>query len=133
MPCKVLVVDDSVIMRSIVKDIMSSDPAFKVVGEAQDGEMGLDKAKQLQPDLILLDIEMPKMDGLECLKRLKLVSKAKVIIISSIAQAGSKPAQDALKFGAAGVVPKPSGATSLDMKSKKSHEIIAVAKKTMKL
>lgn len=128
---KVLLVDDSVIMRKIVRDIISSDNNFEVIGEAQDGEMALEKAKELKPDLIFLDIEMPKMDGLECLKRLKLVSKAKVIIVSSIAQMGSKAAMDAKSYGAVNVIAKPSGATSLDLKAKTGHEITVAAREAM--
>ncbi len=128
---KVMVVDDSVIMRSIIKEIISSDASFKIIGEAQDGQMALDRAKQLKPDLILLDIEMPKMTGLECLKRLSLVCKAKVIIVSSIAQAGSKAATEAKSSGAAAVIAKPSGATSLNLKQKSSYELLSTARKVM--
>ena len=130
---RILIVDDSVIMRTVLKDIVSSDPDLEVVGDAGDGEMALEKVKSLQPDLVLLDIEMPKMDGLECLKRLKLVSKAKVVIVSSIAQIGSKVAADVRSFGAADVVPKPSGATSLDLKEKKGHEITKTVRNVLGL
>ena len=129
----VLVVDDSMIMRTLIKDIISADPDLQIVGDAPDGAAALEKVKQLKPDLVLLDIEMPKMDGIECLKRLKLMSPAKVIIISSIAQIGSKTSLDARKFGAADVIAKPSGATSLDIKTKKGHDITKAARKVLGL
>jgi len=130
---RVMVVDDSMIMRTLLKDIISADSDLDLVGDACDGEMALQKVKELKPDLILLDIEMPKMNGVECLKRLKLSSTAKVIIISSIAQDGSAMAMDVRKLGAADVVPKPSGATSLDIKAKKGHEITKTARKVLGL
>jgi two-component system chemotaxis response regulator CheB len=129
----VLVVDDSMIMRTLIKDIISADPDLQIVGDAPDGAAALEKVKALKPDLVLLDIEMPKMDGLECLKRLKLMSPAKVIIISSLAQMGSKTSMDARSFGAADVIAKPSGATSLDIKTKKGHEITKSARKVLGL
>ena len=130
---RVMVVDDSMIMRTLLKDIVSADSDLEVVGDACDGEVALQKAKELKPDLILLDIEMPKMNGVECLKRLKLVSSAKVIIISSIAQAGSQVALDVKSLGAADVIPKPSGATSLDIKAKKGHEITKTVRRVLGL
>ncbi|MBL4702909.1 MAG: response regulator [Flavobacteriales bacterium] len=130
---RVMVVDDSMIMRTLLKDIVSADSDLEVVGDACDGEVALQKAKELKPDLILLDIEMPKMNGVECLKRLKLVSSAKVIIISSIAQAGSQVALDVKNLGAADVIPKPSGATSLDIKAKKGHEITKTVRRVLGL
>ncbi len=121
---KVLVVDDSMMMRSIVIQIASSDERFEVVGEAANGRVALELAQRLKPDLILLDIEMPEMDGIDTLKRLMLSSKAKTIVISSVTQAASLNATEARRFGAFAVIPKPSGAFSLDLKQKKSHEIL---------
>jgi two-component system chemotaxis response regulator CheB len=121
---KVLIVDDSFVMRTLIKDIVSADPDLEVVGTAANGKLALEAAKQHSPDVILLDIEMPEMDGLECLKRLRLVSKAKVIIVSSVAQTGSPQALQARRDGAADVIAKPSGAMSLDLADKKGHDIV---------
>jgi two-component system, chemotaxis family, protein-glutamate methylesterase/glutaminase len=121
---KVLVVDDSFVMRTLIKDIVSADPDLEVVGDAANGKLALEAAKKLSPNIILLDIEMPEMDGLECLKRLKLLSAAKVIIISSVAQTGSPQALQARRDGAVDVIAKPSGAMSLDLAAKKGHEIV---------
>ena len=126
---KVVVVDDSYIMRTLVTNIVTADPDFEVVGSAGNGALGLEAVKKFSPDLVLLDIEMPEMDGLECLKRLKLISSAKVIIISSVAQTGSPQALEARKLGAVDVIAKPSGAMSLDLAQKKGHDIVIAARK----
>jgi two-component system chemotaxis response regulator CheB len=126
---KVLVVDDSFVMRTLIKEIVKADAALEVVGEASNGEIALTAAKELKPDVILLDIEMPTMDGLECLKRLKLVSSAKVIIVSSVAQTGSPQALQARRDGAVDVIAKPSGAMSLDLGEKKGHDIVKAIRK----
>ena len=130
---KVMVVDDSFVMRTLVKDILSSDKDLQVVGEAANGAEALENVKKCSPDIILLDIEMPIMNGLECLKRLKLVSSAKVIIISSVAQTGSPQALEARRLGAVDVISKPSGAMSLDLKSKKGHDIVKAARRAVGL
>ena len=129
----VLVVDDSFMMRTLVKDIVSSDPDLKVVGDAENGKIALDKVKELKPDVVLLDIEMPEMDGLEALKRMSLISKAKVIILSSVAQVGSPQAMEARKLGAFAVIPKPSGSMSLDIAQKKGSEIVQTLRKAVGL
>jgi two-component system, chemotaxis family, protein-glutamate methylesterase/glutaminase len=128
MPGRVLIVDDSGFMRNIVKQILVVDDELEVVGEAEDGLVALEKEKSLKPDVILLDIEMPNLDGLGALKRLKLTSKAKVVILSSIAQLGSPAAIEARRVGAFDVIAKPSGAISLDLKAKCGHEIIKVVR-----
>jgi two-component system chemotaxis response regulator CheB len=133
MPKKVLVVDDSFMMRTIMRDIVSSDAQLEVVGEAKNGIEALDLIKKLDPDVVLLDIEMPEMDGLECFKRLRLISKARVIIVSSVAQSGSPQAQEAQRLGAFAIVPKPSGAMSLDLTDKKGHEITSAIRKAVGL
>jgi two-component system chemotaxis response regulator CheB len=78
-----------------------------------------------------LDIEMPHMDGIECLKRLRLISNVPVIIVSSVAQTGSPQALETRKLGAAEVIAKPSGAMSLDLNAKKGHEIVTASRKVL--
>jgi two-component system chemotaxis response regulator CheB len=124
----VVIVDDSFIMRSILKGLMEADEAFTVVGVAENGKVGLQKVRELKPDLVLLDLEMPEMSGLDMLKRLALVSKAKVIVVSSVGQAGSEQALQARRFGAADVIAKPSGAMSLDLAERRGHAILAAAR-----
>lgn len=129
----ILVVDDSFIMRTIIKDIVESDTELKVAGVAENGKIGLQKVRELKPDLILLDIEMPEMSGLEMLKRLMLVAKAKVIVISSVGQMGSPQALEARRLGAADVIAKPSGAMSLDLQQKKGHEIVQAIRRALNM
>jgi two-component system chemotaxis response regulator CheB len=121
---RVLIVDDSGFMRNIIKQIIAVDGELEVAGEAEDGAVAIEKDRELKPEVILLDIEMPKLDGLSALKRLKLTSKAKVIILSSVAQLGSPAALESRRLGAFDVIAKPSGAISLDLKAKRGHEIL---------
>ncbi|MBT4837514.1 MAG: response regulator [Methylococcales bacterium] len=128
MTVKVLIIDDSVMMQMIVSEIVKSDSALEVIGTADNGMDGIEKVRALKPDVVLLDIEMPVMNGLDCMKRLKLESKAKVIILSSVAQVGSAQAIEARQLGAADVIAKPSGAVSLDLSAKKGHVITQAVK-----
>lgn len=127
----ILIVDDSFVMRALLRGIVTSDPDLAVVGEATNGLEALQNIKELKPDLVLLDIEMPHMDGIECLKRMRLMSRVPVIIVSSVAQAGSPQALEARKFGAAEVIAKPSGAMSLDLNAKKGHEIVTATRRVL--
>lgn len=130
---RILIVDDSFVMRALLRGIVTSDPDLEVAGEATNGLEALQQVKEISPDLVLLDIEMPHMDGIECLKRLRLMSKVPVIIVSSVAQAGSPQAIEARKFGAAEVIAKPSGAMSLDLNAKKGHEIVTASRRVLGL
>ena len=121
---QILVVDDSFIMRTIIKDIVDSDPELEVVGFAENGKVGLERVRELKPDAILLDLEMPEMSGIEMMKRLALLGKTKVVVVSSVGQTGSPQAMEARRLGAVDVIAKPSGAMSLDLQAKKGHEIV---------
>lgn len=110
---KVLIVDDSAIVRKIVSDALSKDPEIEVVGTAIDPYIARDKIMQLNPDVMTLDIEMPRMDGLTFLKIIMEHRPMPVIIMSSLTQAGSKYALDALNSGAVDVLAKPSGSYSV--------------------
>ena len=126
---RILVVDDSFVMRTLIKDILSSDPDLTVVGESANGGDALEKVKLLSPDVVLLDIEMPEVDGIEFLKRLKLVSPCKVLVVSSVAQVGSPKALEARRLGAFDIISKPSGALSLDLKTKKGSDIVIMTRR----
>lgn len=106
---RVLVVDDSAFMRKIISEMIASDPAFKVVGTARDGIDGVEKALELKPDLITLDIEMPRQDGLSALREIKAKSKdfnPAVLMCSSLTVAGSHEAFKAMRIGAADIIGK---------------------------
>jgi two-component system chemotaxis response regulator CheB len=130
---QILVVDDSFIMRTIIKDIVESDPDLQVAGFAENGKVGLQRMRELKPDAILLDLEMPEMSGLDMLKRLMLLGKAKVIVVSSVGQTGSPQALEARRLGAVDVIAKPSGAMSLDLQAKKGHEIVQSLRRALQL
>lgn len=112
---RVLIVDDSKLVRLTIKNILARDEGFEVVGEAENGREGVDMARDLSPDVITLDIEMPVMDGIECLRRLKILSPAKVIVLSSLTHPASPKAVEARLVGADAVIGKPSGSVSKDV------------------
>ncbi|WP_181348722.1 chemotaxis response regulator protein-glutamate methylesterase [Thalassobacillus sp. CUG 92003] len=119
---KVLVVDDSAFMRKMITEILDRDPRPSIVGIARNGQDGLLKAKELQPDVITLDIEMPIMDGLTALKALMVTQSAAVVMLSSLTQQGAHSTIQALALGAVDFVGKPSGAISLDIQAI-SHDL----------
>ena len=129
----VLIVDDSPTMRRILREIITEDAALRCVGEAGDGEAGLEAMARLQPALTLLDIEMPKLDGLGVLRHWALRGPGEVLVVSSSAQAGGDVALEALRLGAAGVVAKPSGALSLDMHERRGAALISAARRVLGL
>ena len=112
-PIRILVVDDSVVIRRLLSDTLSGDPALEVVATASDGRIALAKISPLKPDLITLDIEMPVMDGLETLAALrKLYPKMPVIMFSTLTERGAAATLDALSLGASDYATKPSNTGS---------------------
>ncbi len=108
---KVLVVDDAVVVRILVATALSKDPDIDVVGKAQNGKVALDMIAEHEPDVILLDLEMPEMDGLQVLQALRdQHNPAKVIMFSTYTTIGAEQTFEALELGAADFVPKPSNA-----------------------
>ena len=99
-PIRVLVVDDSAVVRKLVSDALKTDPAIEVAGTAIDPYMARDKIKELSPDVLTLDLEMPRMDGLTFLRILMEQRPLPVIIMSSLTQNGSAHALEALRLGA---------------------------------
>lgn len=110
---RVLIVDDSSVVRKIITDALSCDPEIEVVGTAPDPYVAREKILELNPDVMTLDMEMPRMDGLTFLKILQKHRPLPVIVISSITQAGSQTALDALEAGAVDVLAKPTSAYSI--------------------
>ena len=102
----VLVVDDSAFMRKSLTIMLESDPGIKVVGTARNGEEGLIQAKNLKPDIITLDIEMPVMDGLTALKRIMSECPTSVLMVSSLTTEGAQATIKALELGAVDFIPK---------------------------
>ncbi len=110
---RVLVVDDSAIVRKLVSDALNADPEIEVVGTAIDPYVARDKIVELDPDVLTLDIEMPRMDGISFLKIMMKYRPMPIIIMSSLTQKGSGPAMEALDFGAVDVLAKPGSAYSV--------------------
>lgn len=123
-PLSVLIVDDSSMMRRVLRDLISEEDYLHVADEAGNGAEALQKIRQHSPDIILLDIEMPILDGIGFLREARLLTDARVIVISSVTRLDSERAIDALTYGAHDLVPKPSGAVSLDMKEERSEELL---------
>src|SRR5690349_10052167 len=109
---RVLIVDDSALVRRILTDSLASDPEIEVVGTAVDPYAARDKILQLKPDVLTLDLEMPRMDGLSFLRLVMQHRPMPVIIISSLTTAGSVQALEALQAGAVDVMAKPGGSYS---------------------
>lgn len=104
---KVLVVDDSAFMRRVISDIINEDPRCEVIGTAVNGKEALEKVKELSPDVISLDIQMPVMDGLAMLKSLNEVKATPVVMMSTLTREGAKETIEALELGAFDFVAKP--------------------------
>lgn len=104
---RVLVVDDSALMRKLLTEILSSDPMIEVVGTAVDPLIARRKIKSLQPDVITLDIEMPRMNGLAFLERLMRLHPMPVVMIAANTGSGAEKALDAIKLGAVDFIQKP--------------------------
>ena len=109
---RVLIIDDSAVVRRMATDALSADPEIEVVGTAVDPYAARDKIKELEPDVITLDIEMPRMDGLTFLEILMQRRPVPVIVMSSLSQRGSEHALEALRLGAFDVIGKPGGSYS---------------------
>ena len=125
---RVLVVDDSSVVRRAITDALSRDPGIEVVGNACDPYVARDMILELNPDVITLDIEMPRMDGLTFLRILQKHRPMPVIIISSLTQAGSRAAIDALEAGAVDVIAKPSSAYAIgDLGAQLAHRVKGAA------
>jgi two-component system, chemotaxis family, protein-glutamate methylesterase/glutaminase len=112
---RVLIVDDSVVIRRLVADELARDPAIEVAGTAANGQIALARLTQVNPDIVILDIEMPEMDGLTTLKHLrKTHPRLPVIMFSSLTTRGAEATLDALAFGASDYFAKPANVGGVD-------------------
>jgi two-component system chemotaxis response regulator CheB len=125
---RVLVVDDSAVVRRAISDALGQDPAIEVVGTACDPYNARDKILELNPDVLTLDIEMPRMDGLTFLRILQKHRPIPVVVVSSVTPAGSKAALAALEAGAVDVIAKPTSAWSIgDLRDQLIHRVKGAA------
>ena len=113
----VLVVDDSPLMRRLISEVVDADPDLRVIDVAENGRVALQKVRQHQPDCVLLDIEMPELSGLDTMRRLRLRSSAKIVILSHLGVDGSQVRAQAFRLGAAAVIDKPTASVSVDLRT----------------
>lgn len=112
---KVLVVDDSAYMRVVLKDLLESDRGMEVLATAKDGMEAVEKVKSLSPDVVLLDIQMPKMDGLATLQRIMKDNPTRVVMLSAMDKVDDQLPLRALGMGAVDFISKPGGPVSVDI------------------
>jgi two-component system, chemotaxis family, protein-glutamate methylesterase/glutaminase len=97
---RVLVVDDSALMRRIISRMLSKDQFIQVIGTAENGEEAIEKVEALKPDVVTMDVEMPRMNGLEALKHIMSRTPIPVIMLSAVTKEGAGTTLDALEMGA---------------------------------
>ncbi|MBI5180453.1 MAG: response regulator, partial [Nitrospirae bacterium] len=128
---RVLVVDDSALMRKMIPQILTMDPNIEIVGTAMDGIFALKKIAELKPDLITLDVDMPRMDGLTALPHFVKEYNIPVLLISSLTEKGAATTLRGLELGAVDFVTKPREAISvhiMDIANEILQKIRAIAK-----
>lgn len=123
-PIRVLVVDDSALMRKMIPMILRGDPGIEVAGTAMDGFFALKKIEQLKPDVVTLDVSMPRLDGIETLRRIVEHHGTPVIMVSSLTRKDAELTFQALEIGAFDFVTKPQDAISVHI-AKIGAELIA--------
>lgn len=125
-PFQVMIVDDSAVIRGMIRRWLESDPAIAVVGSAADGEVAVREAAKLQPDVILLDIEMPVMDGLTALPLLKkALPNTHVVMASTLTTRNADISLQAMRLGATDYIPKPASRTELSAGEDFKNAVIA--------
>jgi two-component system chemotaxis response regulator CheB len=123
---RVLVVDDSAVMRELLTEILNSDPQIEVVGSASDPYVAREKIKALNPDVLTLDVEMPRMDGLMFLSNLMRLRPMPVVMCASVTQRGADLILNALDLGAVDFIAKPTARSSFGIRDAASEIITKV-------
>ena len=129
---RVLVIDDSIFMRTLISDMLNSDPEIEVMDTAKDGKEAIEKLSKIRPDCITLDLVMPGWDGLTTLEHIMAEYPTPVIILSAHSKKDADITIKCLKTGAVGFVLKPSGELSLDIKDVR-HELLEKVKTASKV
>ncbi len=126
-PVRVLIVDDSALIRQMLSEMLSSDPEIQVLGAVPDPLVARQKIKELNPDVITLDIEMPRMDGIEFLKKIMSLRPMPVVMVSTLTQHGADATLHALEIGAVDYVAKPTQDIQVGLEEKRA-ELVAKVK-----
>ena len=126
---RVLVVDDSTFMRNTLVSILEQDPDIKVAGTARDGKDALQKAQELEPDVVTLDVEMPRLDGLGTLQQLMKTNPLPVLMVSSLTQSGAESTLKAMEFGALDFIPKTVGCDRENFGAELRRKVKALARR----
>ncbi len=127
MAVRILVVDDSAFMRKAISMMLEDDPDIEVIGTARDGIEAIEKVKSLKPDLMTLDVEMPRMDGITALKKIMKENPLPVLMVSSLTAEGARTTIEAMSAGAVDFIPKQLSYVSLDI-TKIKGDLIAKIK-----
>jgi len=132
---RVVVVDDSAFMRKAISTMLEKDPEIKVVGTANNGSVGLERIRELDPDVVTLDIEMPVMDGLSALRRIMMEMPRPVIMVSSLTTQGAEATLKAMELGAVDFISKELSRVSLNIikiEADLQKKVKAVAKRKLR-
>ncbi len=125
---KVLIVDDSAVVREVVKQVLESDPSIKVIGAAMDPLFAMEKMKVQWPDVIVLDIEMPRMDGLTFLHKIMAEHPTPVVICSTLTEKGAQATMQALAAGATSIITKPKMGLKRFLQEDASNDLVEAVK-----
>lgn len=105
-PIRVLIVDDSAFFRSRLKELLAGDGRFRLVGEASNGREAVERVRELQPDVVTMDLEMPQLNGIEATREIMRLAPVPILMFSSFTVSGAKATLDALDAGAVDYLPK---------------------------
>jgi len=123
---KVMIVDDSALVRQVISQALAKEPGIEVIATASDPVFALDKMKSLWPDVLIVDIEMPRMDGISFLKKIMAERPTPVIICSSLAESGAQATLDAMAAGAVTIITKPKAALKAFLEDSSNDIVQAV-------
>jgi len=125
---KVLIVDDSAVVREVIREVLAAEPGIEVIGTAMDPLFAMEKMKVQWPDVIVLDIEMPRMDGLTFLNKIMAERPTPVVICSTLTEKGARVTMDALAAGATSIITKPKMAVKKFLQQDASNDLVDAVK-----
>jgi two-component system, chemotaxis family, protein-glutamate methylesterase/glutaminase len=121
----VVLVDDAALVRLVLTRLLQQGDLYEVVAACENGQRALEVIAAADPDLLLVDIEMPVMDGLAFLRRARIKTRARIVVLSAAAELGSPAAREARRLGADAILEKPSGSASPDLQNPSGERILS--------